>query len=310
MRTHLLSLFVGIAPFAAHLVLRAEPSESSRLEKELASLSGEQVLARVQSGTWLKLPALSVVTAEERQSVQRVACMLLKALAQEGRTVPNLTDAASLLDRALRVAAISQIAMSKGGYLNELIATSADQVFLDGAWTILDRSPTLASKLLPAIEARGKLRSPKAWFLERYAIDPDLVARKEILDAMKPDASGFQAVVQLQKKGRDASNLPTVFGQISTPEIALLWWMVYTTDYRMVVLRAGIAYLDGGGKFTENVNDFRAKCVSIFGEGLPFIHELKRGSIYPEDIWDSWNAARNASVRDMQMAQWFGKAQQ
>jgi hypothetical protein len=308
MKHYLISSFAFIALFAAQPALQAGPNESSRVAGELVSLNSEQVLARIQEGSWLRLPALSEVTGEENRSVETVANAVLKALAHEARNLPNLTDATTLLDRTLRMASVSKIAASKGGYLNDIIATSADQVFLLGAWTVIDRTPNLAPKLRSAIEARGKLPTPKAWFMERYEIDPALVAKKGALDAMKPDATGFQAVVPLQKTGRDASNLPTVFDQITAPDIALLWWTVYTTDYRMVVLQAGIAYVEGGGKFSQNVNDFRAACASIFDtKRLPFTHELKRGSIYPEDIWDNWNAARDASVYQRQIQQWFGK---
>lgn len=287
--------------------LRADPSDSVRIAKELTMLSDDQLLDQIQSGTWLNLPALSEVTVDEQQSYESLAKSGLQALAQEARVLSSLSDA-TLLRRTLRVAAISQMAAKKGGYLNDLIATSADQVFLLGAWTLLDKSPSLASKLLPALEAREKLSSAKAWLLKRYAIDPDLVAKKEALDAMRSDASGFQAVMQLQKEGRDVNDLPSILDQVRHPELALLWWTVYTMDYRMVVLRAGVAYVEGGGRFTDNMNEFRATCASIFGkDGIPYTHELKRGSIFPESISREWNAVRDASVRELQTTQWFGK---
>jgi len=308
MKHHLIVFLIYITHLALLPALQAELNDSSAVAKEFASLSDEQVLLRIQGGAWLKLPALSEVTGDEGQRVVMLAKMVLKALAHEARVLPNLTDSTTLLNRTLRVASVSQVATSQGGYLNDLIAVSADQVFLLGAWTVIDRSPKLAPKLMSAIKARGKLTSPKAWFLERYQLDLDLVAKKDAIVAMAPDATGYQAVVSIQKKGRDANNLPTVFDQISTPEIAFLWWAVYTTDYRMVVLQAGITYVEGHGKFTENMNVFRANCASIFGKAkLPFTHELKRGSIYPEDIWDSWNAARDALVQHRQVEQWFGK---
>lgn len=302
----ILSVSTVILAFGDFSISLAAKTDFEPIARDIAVLEQDKILDRVKSGTWISIPGLSAIKESEREKTKAAVGAVLEALKEEARTLPTERNHSDLVQRTLRAAAISKIAAAKGGYLNDLIAVSADKVFLFGAWTVLDRAPEFASNLRVAINERKKLDKPKQWLMRRFINDSDFDSKEKILESLRPDTDGYNAYKVLQKPPRDINDLPNVFDQMNNPEVALLWWTVYTTDYRVLVLKAGIAYVEKGGRFTENVNNFRAKCTDIFGkDGLPFFHELKDGRIYPESIWREWNAAKNAEMRNRQISQWF-----
>lgn len=309
MKTFLFVFSCFLSAYNAPLEAANQPKQYELLASELLGLGREQILEKVLSEEWLELPALSLATREDSLNVETIASTALLSLRQEAQSIAELPDSDELLRRTLRAAAIANAVLVKGGYLNELIAVSAERVFLLGSWSVLDQYPELAQKLIPAIEGRRRLPSPKTWFLQRSELDPEVAAKRNELDAMKPDASGFQVAMQLRPKGKDASDLPTVFAQIEQPSVIDLWWEVYFVDFRVsAVLRSATDFVQRGGVIVPEPNSKPAAIEAVFGpDGPPYHHELRRGAIRSDDIWKEWKAARDESSRKLQSSQWFGK---
>jgi len=303
-------ILCGVVTVLVTALEAANPSEEyALLAGRLAGLDREQVLESLRSDEWLALPALSVAEPKERGDLNTISTQALSVLRQEARSIAELSKANELLARTVRAADIARAAQAKGGYLNELIAVSAERVFLLGAWNLLAQSPELAQKLDPFIEARRRLPNPKTWFSQRSQLDPDIAAKKSEIDAMKSDVSGFQATMQLRSAGNDPSALPSVFDQVADPSIVDLWWEMYLTDFRIsAVLRSAIDFVKLGGVLVPEPENKPAAIEAVFGpEGSPYHHELRRGSIRSDDIWTEWKAAREQSLRNLQIAQWFGE---
>jgi len=310
MKKLLISILQAIAIIAVSLtVLEASP-ETEQWARNIASLNSDEVLTRIQSAgdTWPKLSALSLASDEERPSISQITITTLQALAKEARALPDIQNEKMLFDRTIRASDIGQEVASKGGYLNELIAASADRVFLEGSWFILDRFPSQAAKLKKIIDSRRKLQSPKEWFSQRYTLDATLASKQEAIKSMKVDATGFQAAMAVKSQGNDVNNLPSVFVQITNPDIASLWWEVYIMDFRVnAVLRSAIAFIEKGGNLKPEPINKSAAIESIFGsDGSPYHHELRRGAIRSDDIWTEQKANLEQKMRELNLDQWFG----
>lgn len=300
-----------ICSLAAVFVSALEAADSEKYASQAGQLAGfdrDQVLEIIRSAQWLELPALSVAGAKSADDLKTISTRALSALRQEAHVIAELSDSNDLLFRTQRAADIAKSAQAKGGYLNELIAVSAERVFLLGAWNLLVQSPEFAQKLAPTIEARGRLPNPKTWFSQRSQLDPEIAAKKDEIEAMQSDVSGFQAVMKLRLEVNAPSHLPSVFAQVTDPSIVNLWWEMYLTDFRIsAVLRSAIDFVKGGGVLVPEPENKPAAIEAVFGPaGSPYHHELRRGSIRSDDIWTEWKAAREQSLRSLQIAQWFG----
>jgi hypothetical protein len=288
----------------------ANPTEEyASLAGRLTGLDREQILETVRSSQWPELPALTATDSEKRRDLETIATQALSALKQEARSIAELSDPNEVLSKTLRAANVAEAAITKGGYLNELIAVSAERIFLLGAWNLLSTSPELAQKLIPAIEARRRLPNSKTWFLQRSPMDPQISARKREIEAMKWDVSGFQITMQLRQEGKDQMASPSVFAQVADSSIVDLWWEMYLTDFRVsAVLRSAIDFVKRGGVLVPEPKSKAAAIEAVFGpDGPPFQHELRGGCIRSDDIWTEWKAAHQQSLRDLQIAQWFGE---
>lgn len=288
----------------------ANPSEEYASQAgRIAGLERDQILETIRSDQWLELPALSVADAKSVGDLETISTQALLALKQEAHSIAELSDSNDLLSRTQRAADIAKSAQVKGGYLNELIVVSAERVFLLGAWNLLVQSPELAQKLVPTIEARRRLPNAKAWFLQRSQLDPGIAAKIHEIEAMKSDVSGFQATMELRSEGNAPNALPSVFAQVTDPSIVDLWWEMYLTDFRIsAVLRSAIDFVERGGVLVPEPENKPAAIEDVFGpDGSPYQHELRRGSIRSDDIWKEWKAAREQSLRNLQIAQWFGE---
>jgi len=303
-------IFYGLATvFVAALEAANPTAEYASQASRLAGLEGDQVLETIRSDQWLELPALSVVDAKSAGDLKAISTQALLALRQEAHFIAELSDSNDLLSRTQRAADIAKSAQAKGGYLNELIAVSAERVFLLGAWNLLAQSPELAQKLVPTIEARRRLPNPKVWFSQRSQLDPEVAAKKVEIEAMKSNVSGFQATMELRPEGNAPSALPSVIAQVTDPSIVDLWWEIYLTDFRIsAVLRSATDFVIRGGVLVPEPENKPAAIEKVFGpDGSPYHHELRRGSIRSDDIWTEWKAAREQSLRNLQIAQWFGE---
>lgn len=304
-----------ICSLAIVFVVTLKAADSEKYASQAGRLTGfdrNQVLETIRSDQWLELPALSIADAKNVDDLKAISTLALLALRQEAYAIVELSDSNDLLFRTQRAADIAKSAQAKGGYLNELIAVSAERVFLLGAWNLLTQSPELAQKLVPAIEVRERLPNPKAWFSLRSELDPKIAKKKNILEAMKPEASGFQAGMQLGSGGKPVNELPTVFDQIKEPSLIDLWWAKYFVDFRIsAVLRSAIDFVEREGVLVPEPENKLAAIEEVFGpDGLPYKHELRRGSIRSDDIWKEWKAARDEYLRDLQIIQWFGEQQE
>lgn len=300
-----------LCSLAAVFVAALEAADSENYASQAGRLAGfdrDQVLETIRSAQWLELPALSVADAKSADDLKTISTQALLALRQEAHAIAELSDSNDLLSRTQRAADIAKSAQAKGGYLNELIAVSAERVFLLGAWNLLAQSPELAQKLVPTIEARRRLPNPKAWFTQRSQLDPGVAAKKDEIEAMQSDVSGFEATMKLRPEGGAPNDLPSVFVQVTDPSIVDLWWEMYLTDFRIsAVLRSAIDFVKRGGVLVPEPGDKPAAIEEVFGpDGSPYHHELRRGSIRSDDIWTEWKAAREQSLRNLQITQWFG----
>lgn len=290
----------------------AEVAKTQRLAEELAALGADQVLERIQLAgtTWPTLAALPLLSEKDRNSVSMVTITVLNALATEGRTLPTIESETILLNRTLRAADVARTTDSKGGYLNELLSESADRVFLVGAWRILDRAPALGLKLAAKIEARKRVDLPRTWFKERCSLDPEVASKREVIEAMKPDIGGFQAAMQLRPAGLGVHEPPTVFEQVTKPDLVSFWWEVYITDFRInAVLRSGIAFIEKGGALRPEPVNKPAAIEAVFGpDGSPYHHDLRRGAIRSDDIWVEQRANLDPELLRRSLEQWFGKS--
>ena len=302
---------------AAILCVCAFIHESSA--KELSEwnelLSGKTALEQIavaqnHSQEWPPLPALHQIPVDGgRAEAKKLALTLIRALNGEAKELAQAAEAKENIDNRLKLlSGISAMAEKKGGYLNELIQVSADNILILGFSFALENDSETAVALIS--ENKAKPLHPKTWIMAHVEADPWLKKHQERIEALSDDTHAFVAMNTVGEGHKyNIGNPPTVEKMVNSANALSLWWRLYTNDYTLsAVLPAAVDYLEKGGEFSNDANEMRASVKAIYGEdGMPFTHPLKPRNISAEALWRMRRLAIDKDRRERGLKMWFGE---
>lgn len=314
--TAMKSLFIGIVLLSGAFQI-PRPAFSSNLEErtdKLSNLTPDEVLDKiVEIGQkWPKLDALSQTDVMLRDDARQLTIQVLEALKFEANSIVVDASKNSITERIQRAMRISKAAKRAGGYLNDLISVSGENVAITGAWMALDQWPESATTIKNAVYRDSK-KDPlwaRKWFAGRIELDSWLSQRKERLAKVKDNTPGFQAGNYLGYERLYPNNeKPTVFDLIDTPDLNVLWWKVFYNDFNLAsTIPAACDYLNKGGVLTPAPKHKPNAVAAVFGEeGVPYVHQLREDSFRSSDIWVSRDSILEKMSRDINFRNWFGE---
>lgn len=310
------TLFLGII-FTGITLLSFGSAFALNLEEWVEALGGrtpDEILDTIDknSRNWPKLDALSNTDELDRSEVRQLTELVLKALKLEANSIENSTSHRSITERTERAMRLARVAKAAGGYLNDLISVSGENVAIIGSWIALDRWPESAAEIKEAVYRDSKkepLRA-KEWFEFRFELDAWLSERKERLAQVKDETPGFQAGNHLgYERPYHNNQMPTVFDLIENPDLNVMWWEVFYNDYNLsATIPAACDYLIKGGELFPVPKHMPNAVTAVFGdEGIPYEHQLRSGKISAEDLWRGLRLATVERSRQIKIRNWFGE---
>lgn len=310
------SIFFGLI-LACGAFLFSGAASALNVEEWTEELSGRdsddalQLMVEVQR-SWPRLDALSKTDAAARDDARQLTQLVLGALKSEAASIASDSSKKSITQRTARAMSIARMAKGAGGYLNDLISVSAENVAIIGAWMALDQWPESATEIKVAVYRDG-VKEPllaKKWFTDRFELDAWLSERKERLEKVKDDTPGFQAGNHLgYERSYPSDAKPTVFDLIDNPDLNVLWWQVFYNDFNLAsTIPAACDYLNKGGVLNPAPKHKPNAVAEVFGEmGVPYINQLRGDSFRSSDIWVSHGLISEESSREVNFRTWFGK---
>lgn len=285
----------------------------SEWNAELEDLPARDVLELVfeKKDGWPMLGNLNASDEPVAAKAKQLTATVIDALEEEAKAVSNNVNVEDLLRLAELTSTIATESRAKGGYLNDLISASAENVLILSAWHILDERPDEAEELKRRAIANMKSEIwAKSWFEKRVELDPWLMENRERLLKLKGDTGGFQAgnFLGMGRKYPDMVR-PTVFEMIESPDLITLWWETFLNNFETAaVIPAAIEYCIQGGRLTPTPENKVDAVAEVFGvDGVAFSHQLRSGRIDAEDIWRSMELSLDENKRAVNLKAWFGE---
>jgi len=282
--------------------------------ERLSPLTHEEVLVSIveDAQNWPKLDSLSKTDVVVQGDVQQLTTQVLEALKAEASSIATDSSSKSIIERAELAVNISKIARKAGGYLNDLISVSSENVGVIGAWIALNKNPEFAP-MVKKVVFRDSEKEPlraKDWFTDRIELDDWLSERKDRLDEIEDDTPGFQTGNYLgYQRSYPDNEKPTVFEMIETPDLNVLWWQKFYNDFNLAsTIPAACDYVTKGGVLIPPPKHKPNAVAAVFGdEGVPYPHELRENSFRSSDIWVSHDLLAEKISRDENIRIWFGE---
>lgn len=307
--------FLAAATVISNLAfpISAHAMDAEEWNGRFDELESSEILDAIvaNSDEWPKLPALERLPEENRKATKQVVTTVISALKDEAYALNFDLDATSLLGRVQRAADVAATVSRKDGYLNDLVAISAQRIAILGASRALVSAPERAADIGEAISgaAPPKVKA-KRWFLDHIELDKYLGDKADRLEDMPDDATGFQTIWALDRMRHTWGTVSgRAFQMIDDLNLIAMWQAREMNAFQIeAVIPAAVDFLERGGTLIP-IPPHRPDAVeAIYGaDGLPFKHEFRNGKIYVGDIWRMLARVTDKRKRDLGLKLWFGE---
>jgi len=263
------------------------------------------------SDEWPELVALERLPEKERKATKQIVATVMSALKDEAYALDVDLGATALLGKVKRAARVAEIVSKKGGYLNDLVAISAQKIVIFGASLVLVGAPERAAELGEVVSSAAPPKvKAKRWFLDYIGFDRRLRDKVDRLEDVPEDATGFQTMWALNRmKNTWGTTSGHAFRMIDDINLTAMWQTREGNAFKIeAVIPAAVDFLKRGGTLIPVPQNKPEAVAAIYGaDGLPFKHELRSGRIYAEDIWRLLARVTDRRKRDIGLKFWFGE---